>query len=146
MFISSDVSIHVLNQRKRQQHINEEDEKREADIRKEAIKTQLLYGLDKDSLKLQVQFTETIKRLSSRPQSPSSSQLKILPRNPSDPKILKWKSDKQTHELMLLKSDGRVVKISREDALGLDVNELQNLLNLQLHRDEDDVDSLDFEL
>ena len=57
-----------------------------------------------------------------------------------------WKSDKRTHELTLIKSDGSVEKISRENALGLNPVDLQDLFNLQLDRDEDDTDSLDFEL
>ncbi|KAJ0532426.1 hypothetical protein HanIR_Chr09g0396681 [Helianthus annuus] len=146
LFSSTDVSIVVLNQRKRQQLMDEEDEKREVEIRKESIRNQLQYGLDDASLQLQAQVAQTLQTLASRPQSPNSSQTKLLPRNPLDPKILKWKSDKQTHELTLTKSDGSVEKILRENALGLNPVDLQDLFNLQLDRDEDDTDSLDFEL
>ncbi|MFS7913833.1 hypothetical protein Hanom_Chr02g00146371 [Helianthus anomalus] len=82
----------------------------------------------------------------SRPSSPNSSQIKTLPRNPPDSKILKWKSDQMTHVLTLLKSSGEVKHITREDALGLSVADLQDLFELQLCRDEDDEDSLNFEL
>ena len=126
--------------------MDEEDEKREAEIRKEAIRNQLRYGLDDASLQLQAQVAQALQKLANRPQSPNSSQIKLLPRNQSDPKILMWKSDKQTHELTLIKSDGSVEKISRENALGLNPVDLQDLFNLQLDRDEDDTDSLDFEL
>ncbi|MFS8031972.1 hypothetical protein Hanom_Chr17g01552201 [Helianthus anomalus] len=108
LFSSSDVSISILNQRKRQLQIDEEDEKMDAEFRKEAIRNQLHFGLDDASLQLQAQFVETLQRLASRPQSPNSSQIKLLRRNPLDPKILKWKSDKDTHVLKLFKSDGRV--------------------------------------
>ncbi|MFS7993784.1 hypothetical protein Hanom_Chr12g01098181 [Helianthus anomalus] len=81
-----------------------------------------------------------------RPQSLNSSSNKNLPRNPLDSKILKWKSDKQTHVLALIKSSGEVKKISREQALGLSVEDLQDFLDLTLCRDEDDTNSLDFEL
>ncbi|MFS7954485.1 hypothetical protein Hanom_Chr07g00631051 [Helianthus anomalus] len=50
LFSSSDVSISVLNQRKRQQLIDEEDEKRDVEFRKEAIKNQLQFRLDDVSL------------------------------------------------------------------------------------------------
>ncbi|KAJ0939400.1 hypothetical protein HanRHA438_Chr02g0060701 [Helianthus annuus] len=126
--------------------MDEEDEKRESDIMKLAIKNQIWYGLDDASLKLQAQLAETVKKLTIRPPSPNSSQIKLLPRNPLDSKILKWKSDKKTHVLTLLKSNGRVEHISRDDALGLGATDLQDLLELQLHRDEDDEDSLNFEL
>ena len=74
------------------------------------------------------------------------SSNKSLPRNPSDSKILKWKSDKQTHVLTLLRSDGEAMHITREDALGLKVEDLQDLLDLPLCREDDDSDSLIFEL
>ncbi|MFS7889568.1 hypothetical protein Hanom_Chr00s000004g01608531 [Helianthus anomalus] len=41
LFSSSDVSVNVLNQRKRQQQIDEEDENRDAEFRKEAVRNQL---------------------------------------------------------------------------------------------------------
>ncbi|MFS7943335.1 hypothetical protein Hanom_Chr06g00499141 [Helianthus anomalus] len=95
-----------------------------------------------DSAKLQ----EIAKRVMSRPPSPNTSKIKALPRNPLNSKILKWKSDQKTHVLTLLKSSGEVKHISREDALGLSVADLQDLLELQLCRDKDDEDSLNFEL
>ncbi|MFS7906081.1 hypothetical protein Hanom_Chr01g00055151 [Helianthus anomalus] len=124
LFSSSDVSISVLNQRKIQQLIDEEDEKRDAEFRKEAIKNQLQYGLNEASLQLQAQFAETIQRLASIPLSPNSSQIKLPPGNPSDPKILKWKSDKDTHVLTLLRSNGSVEKLTKDDALGLNASDL----------------------
>ncbi|MFS7906082.1 hypothetical protein Hanom_Chr01g00055161 [Helianthus anomalus] len=146
LFSSSDVSISVLNQRKIQQVIDEEDEKRDAEFRKEAIKNQLQHGLNEASLQLQAQFAKTIQRLASIPLSPNSSQIKLLPGNPSDPKILMWKSDKDTHVLTLLRSNGSVEKLTRDDALGLNASDLQDLMKLQLQRDEDDTDSMDVEL
>ncbi|MFS8029576.1 hypothetical protein Hanom_Chr17g01523891 [Helianthus anomalus] len=124
LFSSVDVSIIFLNQRKKQQLIDEEDEKREEEIRKEAIRNQIDFGMNEASLQLQAQVVATIQKLASRPQSPNSSKIKLLPRNPLDPKILKWKSDKKTHILTLLKSNGRVEYISREDALGLSEGDL----------------------
>ncbi|MFS7937499.1 hypothetical protein Hanom_Chr05g00428281 [Helianthus anomalus] len=83
----------------------------------------------------------------SRSSSPNSSQNKTLPRNPPDSKILKWKSDQKTHVLTLLKSSGEVMHLTREDALGLGVADLQDLFDFQLCRDDDDdEDSLNFEL
>ncbi|MFS7961967.1 hypothetical protein Hanom_Chr08g00721151 [Helianthus anomalus] len=61
-------------------------------------------------------------------------------------KILKWMSDQKTHVLTLIRFDGEVKKISREQALGLSVEDMQDLLELTLCRDEDDTASLDFEL
>ncbi|MFS7910969.1 hypothetical protein Hanom_Chr02g00112441 [Helianthus anomalus] len=53
LFTSYDLSAHVLDQRKRQKEMDDEDAKREAEIMKRAIKNQILYGLDNASLKLQ---------------------------------------------------------------------------------------------
>ena len=52
---SADVSIAILKQRKRQQLMDEEDENRYAEYRKESIRNQLRYGLDDASLQLQAQ-------------------------------------------------------------------------------------------
>ncbi|MFS7954385.1 hypothetical protein Hanom_Chr07g00629651 [Helianthus anomalus] len=82
----------------------------------------------------------------SRHPSPNSSQIKSHLRNPLDSKILKWKSNKKIHVLTLLKSNGSVEHISREDALGLNAADLLDVLDLQLCRDEDDEYSLNFEL
>ncbi|MFS8024560.1 hypothetical protein Hanom_Chr16g01464671 [Helianthus anomalus] len=146
LFSSSFLPICSLNQLKRQKQTNEEDEERCVEHRKEAIKNQVQFGLDDASQQLVAQISETIKKLSSRPQSPNSSQIKLLPRKPSDPKILKCKYNKDTHVLTLIRSDVSVEKLSRKAAYGLNAGDLQDLLNLQLHRDEEDTDSLDFEL
>ena len=87
-----------------------------------------------------------IRQMLAEQSTAQESMNKSLPSNPSDPKILKWKSDKQTHVLTLLKSDGSVVHISREDALGLKAEDLQSLFDLPLCRDEDDSDAMEFEL
>ncbi|MFS7995170.1 hypothetical protein Hanom_Chr12g01114851 [Helianthus anomalus] len=126
--------------------MDEEDEKRYAKHRKEAIRNQLQFGVDDVSHQLAAQIVVAIKQLASRPQSPKSSQINLILRKLSDQKILKWKSDKDTHVLTLLRSDGNVEKLSRKVAYGLNAGDLQDLLNLQLIRDEEDIDSLDFEL
>lgn len=87
-----------------------------------------------------------IQQLLAESAAQTTTDNKSLPYNPSDPKILKWKSDKQTHELTLLRSDGSVLQVSREEALGLKVEILQELLELTLCREEDDSDSMEFEL
>ncbi|MFS7946987.1 hypothetical protein Hanom_Chr06g00542721 [Helianthus anomalus] len=120
LFTSSDTSIIALNQIKRQKHIDEEDAGREPDIMKVAIKK--MVEENPDSAKLQ----EIAKRFMSRP-PPNSHQIKSIPRNPLNSKILKWKSDKKTHVLTLLKFNGRVEHISREDALGLNAADLLDL-------------------
>ncbi|MFS7914953.1 hypothetical protein Hanom_Chr02g00159571 [Helianthus anomalus] len=114
--------------------------------RKEAIKCQIEFHMDDAADQLTTQLHETIKQLASRPHSPNSSQITLIPRKPSDPKILKWKSSSDTDVLTLLRSDGNVERISRKDAYGLNAADLQDLLNLQLEKDEDDMNSLDFEL
>ena len=81
-----------------------------------------------------------------RPASPNTSTNKHLPRNPPGSKIQKWETDKQTCVLTLLRSGGEVEKISREQALGLSLEDLQDLLDLPLSRDDEDTDALDFEL
>ena len=81
-----------------------------------------------------------------RPASPNTSANKHLPRNPPGSKIQKWETDKQTCVLTLLRSGGEVEKISREQALGLSLEDLQDLLDLPLSRDDEDTDALDFEL
>ncbi|MFS7913879.1 hypothetical protein Hanom_Chr02g00146921 [Helianthus anomalus] len=50
LFSSSDISISVLNHRKRQQRIDEKDEKRDAEFIKEVVRNQLQFGLDDASL------------------------------------------------------------------------------------------------
>ncbi|MFS7936317.1 hypothetical protein Hanom_Chr05g00414131 [Helianthus anomalus] len=95
-----------------------------------------------NSIKLQ----DLAKRVMSRPPSPNSSKIKTLPRNPHDSKILKWKSGQKTHVLTLLKFSGEVKHISKENSLGLGVEDLQDLLELPLYRDEVDEDSMNFEL
>ncbi|MFS7911463.1 hypothetical protein Hanom_Chr02g00118371 [Helianthus anomalus] len=114
--------------------------------RKEAIRNQLQFGLHDASQQLVAQVSEIIKKLASGSQSPKSSQIKLLLRKPSDLKILKWKSNKDTHVLTLIRSDGSVEKLSRKATYGLNAGDLQDLMNLQLHRDEEDIDSLDFKL
>ncbi|MFS7977584.1 hypothetical protein Hanom_Chr10g00905701 [Helianthus anomalus] len=126
--------------------MDEEDAKREAKIMKASIKNHIMFGLDDASLKLQAQLPEIMKRLTSRPPSPNSHQINALPEISIELKILKWKSDRKTHVLTLLKSNARVEHMSREDALGLDAADLLYLLELQLCRDEDNEDSMNFEL
>ncbi|MFS8033868.1 hypothetical protein Hanom_Chr17g01574591 [Helianthus anomalus] len=74
LFSSADVSISALNQRKRQKLIDEEDEKREEEIRKEAIINQIDFGMNEASLQLQAQVAATIQQLASIPQSFNSSK------------------------------------------------------------------------
>ena len=90
--------------------------------------------------------TEKFRELIGRPPSPNSSKIKMHPSHSSDSKILKWKSDKETHELTLIRSDGSIQKLSMDDAPGLSAEDLQTLLNLTLDRDADDLFSLSFEL
>ncbi|KAJ0805569.1 hypothetical protein HanPI659440_Chr02g0079781 [Helianthus annuus] len=78
--------------------------------------------------------------------SPNSSSISLVPRKPTDPKILKWKSASDTHVLTLLRSNGSVEKLKMENAYGLDACDLQDLLNLNLERDINGMISLDFEL
>ena len=54
-------------------------------------------------------------------------------------------SDQKTHVLTLLRFNGEVKHISRNQALGLSAEDLQDLLELTLCRDEDDTSSKDFE-
>ncbi|KAJ0916301.1 hypothetical protein HanPSC8_Chr06g0260061 [Helianthus annuus] len=88
----------------------------------------------------------TAQPVMNRPASPNTSANKHLPRNPPGSKIQKWATDKQTCVLTLLRSGGVVDKISREQALGLSLEDLQDLLDLPLSRDDEDTDALDFEL
>ncbi|MFS7953595.1 hypothetical protein Hanom_Chr07g00620581 [Helianthus anomalus] len=60
-----------------------------------------------------------------RPASPNTSANKHLPRNPPGSKIQKWATDKQSCVLTLLRSGGEVKIISREQALGLSLEDLQ---------------------
>ena len=55
-------------------------------------------------------------------------------------------SDQKTHVLTLLRFNGEVKHISRNQALGLSAEDLQDLLELTLCRDENDEDSMNFEL
>ena len=48
--------------------------------------------------------------------------------------------------MTFLRSGGEVEKISRKQALGLSLEDLQDLLDLPLSRDDEDTDALDFEL
>ncbi|MFS8015919.1 hypothetical protein Hanom_Chr15g01362361 [Helianthus anomalus] len=95
---------------------------------------------------------EAFKRMSdslhvfSRPSSLNSSANKSLPRNPLGLKILKWMSDQRTHVLTLVRANGEVKYISRKEALGLSVEDMQNLLELSLCRDEDDQSAKKFEV
>ncbi|MFS8025315.1 hypothetical protein Hanom_Chr16g01473521 [Helianthus anomalus] len=94
---------------------------------------------------------EAFKRMSEslhvflRPSSFSSSENKPLPRNPFGFKILKWLSDQKTYVLTLVRTNGEVKHISRSQALGLSAEDLQDLLELSLCRDEDDTSSKEFE-
>ncbi|KAJ0743088.1 hypothetical protein HanPI659440_Chr10g0371691 [Helianthus annuus] len=94
---------------------------------------------------------EAFKRMSeslhvfSRPLSLNSLGNKSLPRNPLGFKILKWMSDQKTHVLTLVRANGEVKHISRKEALGLSVQDLQDLLELSLCRDEDDQSAKEFE-
>ncbi|KAJ0927106.1 hypothetical protein HanRHA438_Chr04g0178901 [Helianthus annuus] len=90
--------------------------------------------------------TTTAQPVMNRPASPNTSTNKHLPRNPPGSEIQKWATDKQTCVLTLLRSGGEVEKISREQALGLSLEDLQDLLDLPLSRDDEDTYALDFEL
>ncbi len=46
----------------------------------------------------------------------------------------------------MVRADGEVKKFTREQALGLRLEDLQDRLDLPLSRDEDDTDALTFEL
>ncbi|KAJ0615331.1 hypothetical protein HanIR_Chr02g0072911 [Helianthus annuus] len=121
--------------------MDEEANKAQEDfIMKEALKR--MTAENPDLAKSQ----DPAKAVITRPPSPNSLKIKTLPRNPLDSKTLKWKSDQKTHILTLLKSSGEVKHISRENALSLRVEDLQDLLELQLCRDENDEDSMNFEL
>ena len=54
-------------------------------------------------------------------------------------------SDQKTHVLTLFRSNGEVKHISRKEALGLSVQDLQDLLELSLCRDVDDQSAIEFE-
>ncbi|MFS7994270.1 hypothetical protein Hanom_Chr12g01103881 [Helianthus anomalus] len=128
---SSALSTTALNQLKRQRETDKEDEKKFEEIRKEGIRCQIVFQMDDAANQLSTQLAETIKQLASRPHSPNSSQITLVPRKPpSDPKIIKWKSSPDTHILTLLRSDGNVERITRKDAYGLNADDLQDHLNL----------------
>ena len=105
---------------------------------KEGIQNMIDYPTNDSSAKL----AKDLKQL-----APSQTSAITAPsRKPSDPKILKWKVNKDTHELTLLKSDGNATKLSMEDAYGLTAEDFQELLCLELEKDADDLESLNFEL
>ncbi|MFS7919214.1 hypothetical protein Hanom_Chr03g00210141 [Helianthus anomalus] len=110
------------------------------DLVKEGIQRMI-----RETLELK-QSATTAQPVMNRPASPNTSANKHLPRNPPGSKIQKWETDKQTCILTLLRSGGEVKKISREQALGLSLEDLQDLLDLPLSRDDEDTDALDFEL
>ena len=70
------------------------------------------------------QSASTAQPVMNRPASPNTSSNKNLPRNPPGSKVLKWKTDKQTHVLTVFKSSGKVKKLTREQALGLSLEDL----------------------
>ncbi|KAJ0464703.1 hypothetical protein HanHA300_Chr14g0530271 [Helianthus annuus] len=92
------------------------------------------------------QSASTAQPVMNRPASPNTSTNKNLPRNPPGSKVLKWKTDKQTHVLTVFKSSGEMKKLTREQALGQSLKDLQDLLDLPLRRDDDDTYALTFEL
>jgi len=116
--------------------------------------TELMAGdeLVKEGIKVMIAETlglnqpaSTAQTVITRPASLNTSSNKNLPRNPPYSKVLKWKTDKQTHVLTVFKSSGEVKKITMEQALGLSLEDLQDLLDLPLCRDDDDTDALAFE-
>ncbi|MFS7936027.1 hypothetical protein Hanom_Chr05g00410551 [Helianthus anomalus] len=74
----------------------------------------------------------------------NSSAITLVPKNPPGLKILKWKSNKDTFELTLLRANGKVQKISIKSASGLRIFFLQDLISLQLERALEDTDSMNF--
>ncbi|MFS8016625.1 hypothetical protein Hanom_Chr15g01370761 [Helianthus anomalus] len=110
------------------------------DLVKEGIQKMI-----REALKVK-QSATTAQPVMNRPASPNTSANKHLPRNPPGSKIQKWVTDKQSCVLTLLRSGGEVKKISREQALGLSLEDLQDPLDLPLSRDDEDTDALNFEL
>jgi hypothetical protein len=136
---TSDLSIAARRQFKKQKEMSEEEQKKFADtFVKEGLLNQIRYFSDPTS--------ERLREIIGRPPSPNSSKIKMHPSHSIDSKILKWKSNKDTHELTLLRSDGKIQKLSMDDAHGLCAEDLQTLLNLELERDAEDLFSLSFEL
>ena len=129
---TSDMTDIELDQKKRQEQIERETAE---DIAASNYVIEMAFKQMSESLQL---FT--------RPISSNSSENKSLPRNPLGSKVLKWMSDQKTHVLTLVRSNGEVKYISRKEALGLGVEDLQDLLELTLCRDEDDSSSKDFEV
>src|ERR1043165_6625605 len=104
--------------------MSEEDQKKFADtFVKEGLFNQIHYFSDPTS--------EELRKLIGRPPSPNSSRIKLHLSRSSDSKILKWKVNKDTHELTLLRSVGSAQKLSMDDAHGLCADDLQTLLNLR---------------
>ena len=129
---TSDINTGAIKHLKRHREMvaadTEESAKESYDIyRKEGLRNQILSHSDPVSDKL--------REMIGRPPSPNSSSIKLQPRKPSDSKILKWKCNKVTHELTLLRSDGDVQHISMNDAYGLNDKDLEDLLSLELERD-----------
>ena len=136
---TSDLTIAARRQFKKQKEMTEEETRQFTDTYvKEGILNQIRSFSDPVS--------DRLRELIGRPPSPNSSKIKMHPSHSSDSKILKWKSDKETHELTLLRSDGSVQKLSMDEAPGLSAEDLQTLLNLTLDRDAEDLFSLHFEL
>ena len=124
---------------KKKKEMSEEDQKKFADtFIKEGLYNQIHFFSDPT--------TEKLRELIGRPPSPNSSRIKVHLSKSSDSKILKWKVNKDTHELTLLRSDGEAQKLSMDDAYSLCADDLQTLLNLELERDAEDLYSLNFEL
>ncbi|XP_035832012.1 triadin-like [Helianthus annuus] len=104
-------------QRKRQKQTDAKEAKQEAVYMKEALK-RMIEENHPDSAKLQ----EVAKSLLSWPSSPNSQPIKTLPRNPLNSKILKWKSDKQTHiesHDLELQKQSKMTESSRQQNVGL---------------------------
>jgi hypothetical protein len=136
---TSDLTAAASRQFKKQKEMSEEDQRKFADtFIKEGLFNQIHYFSDPT--------TEKLRELIGRPPSPNSSRIKVHLSKSTDSKILKWKVNKDNHELTLLRSDGRVQKISMDDAYSLCAEDHQALLNLDLERDEEDLFALNFEL
>ena len=136
---TSDLSTAARRQFKKQKEMSEEDQRKFADtFIKEGLFNQVHFFSDPT--------TEKLRELIGRPPSPNSSRIKIQLSKSTDSKILKWKVNKDNHELTLLRSDGRVQKISMDDAYSLCAEDHQTLLNLDLERDEEELFALNFEL
>ena len=81
--------------------MSEEDQKKFADtFIKEGLYNQIHFFSDPT--------TEKLRELIGRPPLPNSSTINLQPSRSSDSKTLKWKVNKDTHELTLLRSDGEL--------------------------------------